>query len=134
MFCSFLTLDATVLAIVRKRFPFKLKALLSFESFKAEADGKKIDVPYLIDFLKAWYTSLNRTYGMSSLLDSKDNNATRSSPITPSVKFQRAKSGGPSGPSGPASVPAKSVPKANVAAADASRFPSRSWSNQGALL
>ena len=68
---------------------------------------------------------------MSSLLDSKDNNATRSSPITPSVKFQKAKSGGPSGPSGPASGPAKSVPKANVAAADASRFPSRSWSNQG---
>merc|ERR1711872_120715 len=87
--------------------------------------------PYLIDFLKAWYTSLNRTYGMSSLLDSKDNNATRSSPITPSVKFQKAKSSGPSGPSGPASGPAKSVPKANVAAADASRFPARSWSNQG---
>ena len=128
---SFLTLDATVLAIVRKRFPFKLKTKFSSESFKAEADGEKIDVPYLIDFLKAWYTSLNRTYGMSSLLDSKDNNATRSSPITPSVKFQKAKGSGPSGPSGPASGPAKSVPKANVAAADASRFPSRSWSNQG---
>merc|ERR1711989_112327 len=131
MIGSVQTLDATVLAIVRKRFPFKLKTKFSSESFKAEADGEKIDVPYLIDFLKAWYTSLNRTYGMSSLLDSKDNNATRSSPIPPSVKFQKAKSGGPSGPSGPASGPAKSVPKANVAAADVSRFPLRGWSNQG---
>ena len=52
---SFLTLDATVLTIVRKRFPFQLKTKFSSELFKSEAD-----------FLKAWYTSLNRTYGMSS--------------------------------------------------------------------
>ena len=56
---SFLTLNATVLAIVQRRFPFKLKTKFLSESFKSEADGEKIDVPYLIDFLKAWYTSLN---------------------------------------------------------------------------
>ena len=52
---SFLTLDATVLTIVRKRFPFQLKTKFSSKLFESEAD-----------FLKAWYTSLNRTYGMSS--------------------------------------------------------------------
>ena len=111
-----------------KDFALSLTKFLS-ESFKAEADGEKIDVPYLISFLKALCTSLNRTYGMSLVLDSKDVNVTCSSPITPSSKFQRAKSGGPtSGPSGPA----KTVPKANLAAADATRLPSRNWSTQGA--
>ena len=38
---SFLTLDATVLAIVRKRFPFQLKTKFSSKLFKSEADFLK---------------------------------------------------------------------------------------------
>ena len=49
---SFLSLDATVLSIVKKRFSYKLKTKFSSQSLKAEADGKTIDVAYLIDFLK----------------------------------------------------------------------------------
>ena len=62
----------------------------------------------------------------------KDVNVTRSSPFIPSSKFQKAKSSGLSSPSGPTRGTAKTVPKTNVAAADALRFPSRSWLNKGA--
>ena len=80
---------------------------------------------YLVDFLKEWYTGLNRTYGISSLVESKgekDNNASRSSQINSSSRFVKPKASGLSasgglgatgGPSGP------SMKKASVTAADA---------------
>ena len=68
---SFLSLDASVLSILKKRFNHAMKRDFSKASNKAEDRGEKVDVHFLIKFLKELFSTLNRTYGMSALLDSK---------------------------------------------------------------
>ena len=62
---SFLALDATVLAIVKSRLGPVMKRKFSSASAKAEDQGQPINVDFLVSFLKDWYSSLNRTYGIS---------------------------------------------------------------------
>ena len=68
---SFLALDATVLSIVKKRFGAVMKRKFSGASAKAEDNGEPVNVDFLVSFLKDWYSSLNRTYGMGSLMEPK---------------------------------------------------------------
>ena len=109
---SFLKLNATVIGIVKSRFNPVLKREFSKASNKAEDKGEKIDVAFLIQFLKDWYTTLNRTFGMSALLPPKA--AAPSSSVSPSPSFK-----GTSKPGLPPKAPA-TFSKANIAAFDAS--------------
>ena len=68
---SFLDLEATVLSIVKKRFGTNMKKKFSQVSRKAQADGEKVNVDFIISFLQEWFQSLNHTFGMSALLEAK---------------------------------------------------------------
>ena len=100
-------------------------------SAKAEDSGEAVNVDFLVKFLKDWYSSLNRTYGMGSLMEPK---AASSSSSFPSSSGQKPTAGAQAGkmvaPSystnrtvgKPSSIPSSSqvsAPKANVAAIEA---------------
>ena len=65
---SFLSLDATVLSIVKTRFGLVMKQKFAKVSLKAEEDGISVDVDYVISFVKGWYQQLRHVFGMSNLL------------------------------------------------------------------
>ena len=126
---SFLALDATVLAIVKKRFGSVMKRKFSAASVKAEDCGEAVNVDFLVSFLKDWYSTLNRTYGMGSLMEPKATSSSSSfassSGQKPTVGAQAGKTVAPSYPTNrtvgkpspnPSSSSQVSTPRANVAA------------------
>ena len=113
---SFLKLEATVVSIVRKRFPSSLKDRFSNKSEKAEDEGETINVAFVIAFLKKYYKSINRTFGKSSLF----NNHSKSSSSNPSTSTSTSSSS-----SSKVSKPNSGPTKASVAAFDAKGGPKK---------
>ena len=61
---SFLELKATVVSIVKKRLSYKLKEKFSKVSQSAEDKGQKVNVDFLIKFLKDWFKEISCSFGM----------------------------------------------------------------------
>ena len=76
---SFLELEETILAICRERLAHGMKKEFSGKAAIQENRGLKVNVDFLIQFLKDWYTSLNRTFGMSKLVKEKPTSSSPSS-------------------------------------------------------
>ena len=89
---DFLELDPTVLAIVKGRFSQPLKLKFADKSEKAEEKGEKVNVAFVITFLKGYFKSINRTFGMGTLTGDKTNpnpaslSSPTSAPSSPSSK------------------------------------------------
>ena len=107
---SFLELEATVVSIVKKRFPSSLRDKFSDKSEKAEDNGETINVAFVVSFLKKYYKSINRTFGKGSL-SNHNSKLSSSNPSTSSSTSSSSSSKVSKSSSGPA--------KANVAAFDA---------------
>ena len=114
---SFLELNATVVAIVKQRLPFKMKERLSSATNKAEAKGEKINTDFLIKFLKDWFSDLSRDFGISKLIENKNASSLSSSPSPSSFKTGKMRSG-------PTTVKAVPCSQANVTAVVAQGIPS----------
>ena len=80
---DFLELDPTVLSIVKKRFSQPLKLKFADKTEKAEEKGEKVNVAFVIKFLKGYFKSINRTFGMGTLSGNKTNPPGFSSTPTP---------------------------------------------------
>ena len=76
---SFLELQETVLAICRKRLAHGMKKEFSDKAKKQGLIGLKVNVDFLIEFLRDWYTDLNHEFGMSKLVESKSSSSSPSS-------------------------------------------------------
>ena len=113
---SFLELEATVLSIVKKRFGMNMKKKFSQATEKAEDSGDSINIDFIISFLQKWFKSLNRTYGMSTLIDAKPAASASSSSLSSSSSSPSSSSPSPSS-SKKSGAPSS---KANVAVVDAS--------------
>ena len=107
---SFLELKATVVSIAKKRLSYKVKEKFSKVSRTTEEKGEKVNVDFLIKFLKDWFKDISCSFGMCELVESKP--ASSSSPLS-SPSFKAAAK-----PSPPLSKPTP-FSKANVAAFDA---------------
>ena len=88
---SFLELEATVLSISRKRFGTNMKRKFSQAARQAMKKGDAVNVDFIVAFLKEWFESLNHTYGMAALMDSKPtSSSSSSSPSPPSSSSSKA--------------------------------------------
>merc|ERR1711942_411951 len=76
---SFLELEETILAIGRERLAHGMKKEFSKKCEKQETLGLKVDVDFMIGFLRDWYSDLNRTFGMSKFVEEKPASSSPSS-------------------------------------------------------
>ena len=102
---SFLQLDATIVSIIKKRVPMRMKGKFGKAAKRARKAGTIVDVDFLVAFLSEWYEDLNHEYGISNLIDSKT--------------VSNASSVGPSSPPVSTSSKVTKSSKADIAAADA---------------
>ena len=84
---SFLQLDATVVSIIKKRIPMRMKGKFGKAAKRAKKAGNTVDVDFLIAFLTEWYEYLNHEYGISNLIDSKTGSSASSS--SPSLSLSK---------------------------------------------
>ena len=75
---SFLSLKSTVHQIVDKRCNKGMKQKFAKATERANEAGERIDVQFLLDFVRKWFKSLDNSFGMASY--KKDKAATALSP------------------------------------------------------